>query len=49
MDDIWVQWESWTEPGCGFIPSILTRLDHLTEAGSEDPEISPRIHLVSLD
>ena len=49
MDDIWVQWESWTEPGCGFIPSILTHLDHLTAAGSEDSEISLRVHLVALD
>ena len=47
--DIWVEGQSWTEPACGFIPSVLTRLDHLTEAGSEDPEISLRVHLVDLD
>ena len=49
MDDIWVEGQSWAEPACGFIPSVLTRLDHLTEAGSEDPEISLRVHLVDLD
>ena len=49
MDDIWVEGQSWTEPACGFIPSVLTRLDHLTAAGSEDPEISLRVHLVDLD
>ena len=49
MDDIWVEGQSWTEPACGFIPSVLTRLDHLTEAGSEDPELSLRVHLVDLD
>ena len=49
MDDIWVEGQSWTEPACGFIPSVLTRLDHLTEAGSEDPEISLRVHLVDLN
>ena len=50
MDDTWVEGQSWTEePGCGFIPSVLTRLDHPMEAGSEDPELSPRVHLVSLD
>ena len=38
-----------TEPACGFIPSILTHLDHLTAAGSEDPELSLRVHLESLD
>ena len=49
MDDIWLEGQSWTEPACGFIPSVLTRLDHLTEAGSEDPELSLRVHLVDLD
>ena len=49
MDDIWLEGQSWTKPGCGFIPSVLTHLDHLTEAGSEDPEISLRVHLVDLD
>ena len=28
MDDIWLEWDSWTESVCGFIPSVLTRLDH---------------------
>ena len=37
------------EPSCGFIPSILTRLDHITEAGSENPDFSLKIHLVAQD
>ena len=49
MDDIWLEGQSWTEPACGFIPSVLTRLDHLTEVGSENPELSLRVHLVDLD
>ena len=49
MDDIWVEGQSRTEPACGFIPSVLTRLDHLTEAGSENLEISLRVQFVDLD
>ena len=49
MDDIWLEWDSWTESACGFIPSVLTCLDHLTAAGSEDPDLSLRVHLVALD
>ena len=49
MDDMWLMLESWTEPTCGFIPSVLMCYDHLTEAGSEDPELSLRVHIVALD